>query len=123
MNKKKVLIVDDSATERKVLADLLNGYNFEISFAQNGDEGVEVAKSLKPDLILMDVVMPHTNGYAATRTLSKDEVTKDIPVIMCTTRSADTDKVWGMKQGAKDYLVKPIDKTLLIDKIKKLNLI
>ena len=88
--------------------------------ARGGDEGVERAKQIKPDLILMDVVMPGTNGFQATRALSKDAATKDIPVIICTTKDQETDKVWGMRQGAQDYVTKPVDGPALLAKIAAL---
>ena len=77
-------------------------------------------KQLRPDLVLMDVIMPGQNGFQATRALSKDESTKDIPVIICTSKGQETDKVWGMRQGAKDYVVKPVNPAELLGKIKAL---
>jgi twitching motility two-component system response regulator PilH len=85
--------------------------------ASGGQEGITKAKSLKPDLILMDVVMPGLNGFQATRQLAEDESTRDIPVIICTSKSQETDRIWGLKQGAKDFVVKPIDGTELLTKI------
>ena len=117
---KRILIVDDSPTERHILTTLLAGGGYEISTAESGEEGIERAKQIKPDLIIMDVVMPGTNGYQATRSLSKDEATKSIPVIMCTTKSQETDKIWGMRQGAQDYVTKPVDGALLLAKIAAL---
>src|SRR3989338_779191 len=95
---KTVLIIDDSPTERHILSQLLLGNGFQVSTAENGEEGIERARQTKPDLILMDVVMPGANGFQATRALSKDEATKDIPVIICTTKNQEPDKVWGMRQ-------------------------
>lgn len=117
---KTILIVDDSPTERHILTQILTGAGYEISTAESGDEGVERAKQLKPDLIVMDVVMPGTNGFQATRALSKDDTTKDIPVIMCTTKNQETDKIWGMRQGAKDYVTKPVNGAELLAKITAL---
>ncbi len=117
---KKVLVVDDSATERFYLVDILRQQGYETEVAENGDEGIAKAKALHPDLILMDVVMPGINGFQVTRMLSKDAVTKDIPVIMCTSKGQATDRVWGLRQGATAYLVKPIAADDLIDKIQKL---
>lgn len=117
---KKILIVDDSATERHVLVTLLEGKGYTIVTASNGEEGVAAAKRELPDLILMDVVMPGMNGYQATRTISRDDATKHIPVIMCTSKDQETDKIWGMRQGALDYMVKPVDGTALLAKLAAL---
>lgn len=117
---KTVLIVDDSPTERHILSQLLLGGGYEVSTADNGDEGVERAKQIKPDLIIMDVVMPGTNGFQATRALSRNEATKSIPVIICTTKDQETDKLWGLRQGAQDYVTKPVDGPALLAKIAAL---
>jgi len=117
---KKILVVDDSATERHVLVTLLEGKGYNIVTASNGEEGVAAAKRELPDLILMDVVMPGMNGYQATRTISRDDATKHIPVIMCTSKDQETDKIWGMRQGALDYMVKPVDGDALLAKLATL---
>ncbi len=117
---KKILIVADSPTERFVLTQILAGGGFDILTAESGEEGISRAKQLQPDLILMDVVMPGTNGFQAARTLARDVATKDIPVILCTTKSQASDKVWGMRQGALDYLTKPVDGSMLLAKIATL---
>lgn len=114
---KKILVVDDSATDQQYLRELLTGKGFQVVSASGGEEGVAKAKSEKPDLILMDVVMPGLNGYQATRQLSQDEATRQIPVIICTTKHQETDRVWGMKQGASDYITKPVDAAELLAKI------
>jgi twitching motility two-component system response regulator PilH len=117
---KTILIIDDSPTERHILSQLLLSGGYEVSTAESGEEGIERAKQIKPDLILMDVVMPGTNGFQATRALSRDEATKSIPVIICTTKDQETDKVWGMRQGAQDYVTKPVDGPALLAKIAAL---
>ncbi len=119
-NGKKVLIVDDSPTERLILKEHTQSLGFEIFEAENGEEGVEKANAVKPDVILMDVVMPGLNGFQATREISKNDELAHIPVIMCTTKNAETDKLWGKRQGASEYLVKPIDKDSLVAALKKL---
>ncbi|MGB0127083.1 MAG: response regulator [Rhodocyclaceae bacterium] len=116
----KILVVDDSPTERLALTELLQRNGYGVVTAESGDEAIDKAKAEKPDLILMDVVMPGTNGYQATRTLTRDEATRRIPVIMCTSKNQETDKIWGMRQGAMDYLTKPIDQSALLQKISAL---
>jgi twitching motility two-component system response regulator PilH len=117
---KKVLVVDDSPTERFFLTDLLHRNGYDVITAENGEQGVAVAKAQRPDLIVMDVVMPGLNGFQATRQLSRDEATQSIPVIMCTSKGQETDRVWGMRQGAVEYLVKPVVAEELLDKIMAL---
>jgi len=116
----KVLVVDDSATERHVLGEVLGKKGFQVVFAESGEQGVAMSKSESPDLILMDVVMPGLNGFQATRAITKDEATQHIPVILCTTKDQETDKLWGMRQGAKDYVTKPINAEELLSKIAAL---
>ena len=117
MTIKRILIVDDSPTERHVLNDMLTKAGYEVVASDNGEDAILKAKTVKPDLILMDVVMPGTNGFQATRAITRDEATKHIPVIVVTSKNQETDRVWGMRQGAKDYLVKPIDAKELMAKI------
>ncbi|MBC7943784.1 MAG: response regulator [Burkholderiales bacterium] len=116
----KVLVVDDSPTERHFLVDLLTKNGYQVSTAENAEEALTKTKEVKPDLILMDVVLPGQNGFHATRALSRDDETKHIPVIICTSKGQETDKIWGMRQGAKDYMVKPIDQAKLLAKISAL---
>lgn len=116
----KVLVVDDSPTERHFLSEILSKQGYQVIMAESGEEAMEKAKRQRPDLILMDVVMPGLNGFHATRALTRDEETKHIPVIMCTSKGQETDKVWGMRQGARDYLVKPINPDELLRKIAAL---
>jgi twitching motility two-component system response regulator PilH len=118
---KKILLVDDSPTERHFLSNLLTKQGYQVALAENGEEALSKAKLEKPDLIIMDVVMPGLNGFQATRAITKDDETKHIPVIMCTTKGQETDKVWGMRQGAKDYVTKPVNEAELLDKISALN--
>jgi twitching motility two-component system response regulator PilH len=113
----KILIVDDSPTERYFLTDILVKNGFSVSTAENGEEALLKIKADKPHLILMDVVMPGQNGFQVTRTINRDPETQDVPIILCTSKNQETDKVWGLRQGAKDYLVKPIDPQELLSKI------
>lgn len=114
---KKILVVDDSPTERFALTEVLTANGYQVVTAENGEDAVIKSKLEHPDLILMDVVMPGMNGYQATRTISRDEATRDIPIIMCTSKGNETDKIWGMRQGAFDYLVKPLDHDELLARI------
>ncbi|WP_374336194.1 PleD family two-component system response regulator [Methyloversatilis sp.] len=117
---KRIMVVDDSPTERHVLNDFLTRKGFEVIIAENGEQAIEKAKAEKPDLILMDVVMPGINGYQATRTITRDDSTRDIPVIMCTSKDLPTDRIWGMRQGALDYMVKPVNLEELLGRIAQL---
>ena len=116
----KILVVDDSPTERHVLVDLLTRNGYQVLTAESGEEGIEKARSEQPDLVLMDVVMPGLNGYQATRTLTRDDATKHIPIIVCTSKGQETDKIWGLRQGAIDYLVKPLNPEELLQRIAAL---
>lgn len=118
---KKILVVDDSATERHILGEILTRRGFEVSFAESGEIGVAKARQDKPDLVVMDVVMPGLNGFQATRAIAKDPETENIPVLLCTTKGQETDKIWGLRQGAKDYLVKPVSEAELLSKIAALS--
>jgi twitching motility two-component system response regulator PilH len=120
MGIRKILIVDDSPTERHVLNDLLTKAGFEVVTSDNGEDAIQKAKQVKPDLILMDVVMPGLNGFQATRAISRDPDTRTIPIILCTSKTQETDKIWGLRQGARDYVVKPVDRDELLGKINAL---
>ncbi len=114
-----ILIVDDSPTEVHVFKTILERNQIKVSVATNGDEGVAKAIEIQPDCILMDVVMPGKNGFQATRDLSRNAATSKIPVIIITTKDQETDKIWGMRQGAKDYIVKPAKEAELLERINK----
>jgi twitching motility two-component system response regulator PilH len=118
MTIKKILLVDDSKTELHHLSDLLAKRGYSVRTAENGDEAMRRLGEDKPDLILMDVVMPGQNGFQLTRAITRDPQYADVPVIMCTSKNLETDKVWGMRQGARDYVVKPVVADELIAKIK-----
>lgn len=116
----KILIVDDSPTELHVLAQHLDGAGHQTLTARDGEEGVALAKQQQPDLVLMDVVMPGMNGFQATRKLSRDPSTQHIPVIIVTTKDQETDREWGLRQGARGYLVKPVKADVLLQQIDDL---
>jgi twitching motility two-component system response regulator PilH len=117
---KSILVVDDSPTDRKHLTDMLAKSGYKVSSAASAEEALAKVKQSQPDLVLMDVVMPGENGFQATRILANDEATKHIPIIICSTKGQETDRVWGMRQGAKDYIVKPIKQADLLAKISAL---
>jgi twitching motility two-component system response regulator PilH len=114
----RVLIVDDSPTEMFTLKSMLEAKGFEVLEAENGADGVALAREELPDVVLMDIVMPGLNGFQATRQLTKDAKTAHIPVIIVTTKDQETDKVWGQRQGAKGYLVKPVTEDQLAQTIE-----
>ena len=113
----RILIVDDSPSQLLGMKRIVEKLGHETVTAEDGASGVEVAKSTMPDLILMDVVMPNLNGFQATRAISKEPSTANIPVVLVTTKDQETDKVWGMRQGAKAYLTKPFSEAELAEVI------
>ena len=117
MTIRKILLVDDSKTELHYMSDLLGKRGYAIRTAENGEEAMRRLGEETPDLILMDVVMPGQNGFQLTRAITRDPRFANVPVIMCTSKNQETDKVWGMRQGARDYIVKPIDADELVAKI------
>ena len=114
----KILVVDDSKTELHHLSDVLGKRGYTVRTAENGEEAMRRLAEEKPDLILMDVVMPGQNGFQLTRAITRDPRFVGVPVIMCTSKNQETDKVWGMRQGARDYIVKPVNGDDLVAKIK-----
>ena len=116
----RILVVDDSATLLAGTRKILESAGHEVLAAENGELGVAKSISEKPDLIVMDVVMPGISGFQATRQITNNPETKDIPIIMLTTKDQEPDKVWAPRQGAKDYVVKPPEKKELLAKINTL---
>ena len=116
----KILIVDDSPTERYYLTDILTKNGFTVFVAENGEEALARIKENKPELILMDVVMPGANGFQVTRAIAKDPDLANVPIIICSSKNQETDRIWGLRQGARDYLVKPVDPEQLLAKIATL---
>jgi twitching motility two-component system response regulator PilH len=115
-----ILIVDDSKTETMFLADLLQKNGYVVQSAQDAAAAMACLLQQRPDLILMDVVMPGQNGFQLTRTITRTPEYADIPIILCTSKSQETDRVWGMRQGASAYLTKPLDAADLLTKIRML---
>ena len=115
----RILIVDDSPTEMFKLTGMLEKHGHQVLQAGNGADGVALARQEKPDLVLMDIVMPGLNGFQATRQLTKDPETQGIPVIVVTTKDQETDMLWASRQGAKGYLTKPVEEETLILKLKQ----
>jgi len=114
----KILLVDDSKTELHHLSDVLGKRGYKVRTAENADDAMRRLSEDTPDLILMDVVMPGQNGFQLTRNITRDPRWSAVPVIMCTSKNQETDKVWGMRQGARDYIVKPVNTDELVTKIK-----
>ena len=117
----KILIVDDSPTERFYLTDILARTGYAVSTAVNGGEAIDKIRAERPQLILMDVVMPGANGFQVTRSIARDPELSSIPVIICSSKNQETDRIWGMRQGAREYLVKPVDPALLLGAIAALD--
>jgi twitching motility two-component system response regulator PilH len=115
----RILIVDDSPSQLLGIKRIVEKLGHEAMTAEDGAAGVETARREKPDLILMDVVMPNLNGFQATRAITREATTKHIPVILVTTKDQDTDRVWGMRQGAKAYVTKPINEDDLSRTLKE----
>ncbi len=116
----RILIVDDSPSQLLALKRIVEKMGHDVLTAEDGAAGVEVCKREIPDLVLMDVVMPNLNGFQATRTISRDPDTSHIPVILVTTKDQETDRVWGMRQGAKGYVTKPVNENALIRTINEM---
>ncbi|MFT4628898.1 MAG: twitching motility two-component system response regulator PilH [Arenicella sp.] len=120
MENKTILVIDDSMTDFLYAKKILIHAGYKVVYAPSGKVGIEEAKRSLPACILMDVVMPEMNGFQATRALSREVVTADIPVLMLSAKALETDQVWAQRQGAKGYLVKPADPGQLLDKLKLL---
>lgn len=120
MSIQNVLVVDDSKTELMFLTDLLQKRGLSVRTAENAEQAMQALAQAKPDLILMDVVMPGQNGFQLTRAIARTPEYADIPIIMCTSKNQETDKVWGLRQGARDYVTKPVNPAELWSKISAL---
>ena len=116
----RIAIIEDSLTDTAVFTDMLRRNGHHVITAGSAEEGVEMVRRELPELVLMDVILPGMNGFQATRALSRDPATSSIPVIIVSTKAMETDRVWGLRQGAKDYMVKPPNEGELIDRINSL---
>ena len=114
-----ILIIDDSPTDVKIFSGALERAGHKVTSVASAEAGIDAAHKIKPDLVLMDVIMPGMNGFQATRSLTKDPETSAIPVLIVTTKSMETDRMWGMRQGAKDVLVKPVSEKDLVAHVNK----
>jgi twitching motility two-component system response regulator PilH len=120
MDKKTVLVIDDSVTDYLYVKKVLSKYAYSVIHAESAQQGIELAKQVLPDCILMDVVMPKMNGFQATRILSRDELTSDIPIVVLSSKSQRTDQVWAKRQGAQYYVTKPADPSKLLAVLKSI---
>ncbi|MEZ0469374.1 response regulator [Luteimonas salinilitoris] len=116
----RILLIEDSPTDVAVLTQLLERNGHQVLTSGSAEDGIEVCRRERPDLVLMDVVLPGMNGFQATRALSRDADTSAIPVVIVSTKGMDTDRAWGMRQGARGYLVKPPSEEALIGSIDEL---
>ena len=116
----RILLIEDSPTDTAVLTRLLERHGHQVIASISAEDGIEVCKRELPDVVLMDVVLPGMNGFQATRALSREPTTKAIPVLIVSTKGMDTDRAWGLRQGAKDYIVKPPSEDALIARIDQL---
>lgn len=117
---KTILVVDDSPTDTHLISEMLKKNGYSVMTAASGEEAIAKARQDKPDMILMDIVMPGMSGFEATRSIARDPETSSIPIIIISTKGQETDKAWGLRQGAKDYIVKPVTEKVLMEKIRAL---
>ncbi|MCX5963075.1 MAG: response regulator [Cyanobacteria bacterium] len=115
-----VLVVEDSVTQREMITDLLKGSGLSVSIATDGVEALEHIEGHRPDLVVLDIVMPRMNGYEVCRRIKADPKTQNVPVVMCSSKGEEFDRYWGMKQGADAYIAKPFQPTELVGTVKQL---
>lgn len=118
--KKTILVADDSPTELKIVLSALHQEGYETIIASDGEEAIEKARINRPRLAILDIVMPKKNGFQVTRQLKTEPETKDIRILLLSSKNQDSDRFWGMKQGADEYLTKPFDKKILLETIARL---
>jgi twitching motility two-component system response regulator PilH len=115
-----ILIIDDSPTDVRVFTTLLERAGHQVAAVNTAEEGIERVRVDLPDLVIMDVIMPGMNGFQATRTLTRDPATANVPIVMITTKSMETDRVWGLRQGARAFITKPVNEKELLSCINDL---
>ena len=115
-----ILIIDDSPTDVRVFTTLLERAGHQVAAVNTAEEGIERVRSDLPGLVIMDVIMPGMNGFQATRTLTRDPKTQNVPIVMITTKSMETDRVWGLRQGARAFITKPVNEKELLACINEL---
>ncbi|MFS8781192.1 response regulator transcription factor [Synechococcus sp. W55.1] len=116
----RVLVVEDSQSQREMISKLLQENGFEVMTVEDGVEAVEAVKQNKPDLIVLDIVMPRMNGYEVCRLLKADPLTQKTPIVMCSSKGEEFDRYWGIRQGADAYIAKPFQPRELVGTIKQL---
>jgi twitching motility two-component system response regulator PilH len=116
----RILVVEDSQPQREMISKLLQENGFEVMTVEDGVEAVEAVKQNKPDLIVLDIVMPRMNGYEVCRLLKADPLTQNTPIVMCSSKGEEADRYWGLRQGADAYVVKPFQPQELVGTIKRL---
>ncbi|WP_426688939.1 response regulator [Rhodanobacter ginsengiterrae] len=115
-----ILIIDDSPTDVRVFTTLLERAGHQVTAVSAAEDGIERVRADLPDLVIMDVIMPGMNGFQATRTLTRDPKTQNVPIVMITTKSMETDRVWGLRQGARAFITKPVNEKELLACINEL---
>ena len=116
----RVLVVEDSATQREMITDLLKDSGLSVTSASDGVEALEQILGARPDIVVLDIVMPRMNGYELCRRLKSDPATQEVPVVMCSTKGEEFDRYWGMRQGADAYIAKPFQPQELVSTVKQL---
>lgn len=120
MSIKKILLVEDSKTETLIVSKMLIDAGFSVKTASSAEHALIQLNEDKPDLILMDVVMPGKSGFQLTRILARDSALGAIPIILCSSKNQETDRIWGLRQGAREYITKPVNATRLVDAIRRI---
>ena len=114
-----VLVVDDSPTGRHAASHLLEKRGYQVTTAVDGADALEKIASVRPMLVVLDIVLPKMNGYEVLRQLRASETTRGIKVILVSSRSQESDRFWGLKQGADDYIAKPYQDEALLAAVRK----